>query len=689
MDFTAELKKPIALGPEGKTYTLAEIALQPKDLVQQWMQQLTLQLGLKSAAAKAPKRSALRDGQFTEVDHGDVDYEFGSPNKFFGSHVNLIPLHSAVAGPRLFYGARFYNQALPLTKPEAPLVQALNDDDPDGRTFDENFGSFAGAARAKGDGRVLSVDPNHIEIEDNAGKKSRVSMYNKFPFNRKTSIHSTPTVKPGDTFKKGQLLARSNYTDEQGTLAMGLNARIGLVPYLGKSMDDAVVVSEAFAKKLASDHLYGHDLEYKRGIKGGKAHHMGFFPNKFPKKQLDQLDDDGVIQPGAVVNSGDPIVLATKPRVISSASAQLGLLSKHMRNARTDASILWDQETPGQVVDVQKLRHGVKVNIQTQVPTKEGDKIVLRAGQKGIISKIIPDNDMPRTVDGKPLEVLLNPLGIPSRVNNSLIYELLLGKAARKNGQPYKLPTFLPKGQNWYDMVQAELDKAGVPDTEEVFDPRLNKKLENPITVGDAYVLKLHHTASSKISARGQGAYNADQQPLHGSGEQAQSKRLSGLESHSLLSAGAYGVLREGATLRGQRNDEYWRQLRQGYEPRPPGTPFVWDKFKALLTGAGYQVRKMGQGRERLTFFTDKDLEKQAPLEVKTGDIVDLGTMEPTHGGLFDPALTGGSKWGYINLPFSVPSPAAEEVVRKLLGLTEKDYRAVIAGEMELPDHRK
>lgn len=648
-----------------------------------------LATALMSGNIPQPKRVALRDRQFEEVDDADVDFDFESPSQFFGSHVNLIPLQSAVAGPRLFYGARFYNQAMPLVNAEAPLVQARASNEADGEdtSFDDVFGRYAGAVRADAGGRVVSVSPDTIELLDDAGETRKVELYNRFPFNRKTQLHNTALVKPGDTVAPGQVLAKSNFTDDKGTLAMGVNARVGVVPYFGRSMDDAIVISDAFARRLTSNHLYGHDLEYKRGVKGGKAHYVGIFPQQFTVDQLKKVDDDGVVKPGEELQPGDPIILATKPRVVSSTSAQLGLLSKHMRNARQNAMITWDKDTPGRVVDVEKLRSGVKVNIETNMPAREGDKIVFRSGQKGIISHIIPDEHMPRTTDGSPLEVLLNPLGVPSRVNNSLIYELLLGKAAQKMGKAMKLPSFNQPNEKWFDIVNRALNAAGVTDTEEVFDPKENRKLENPITVGVGHVLKLHHTSESKISARGQGAYTSDQQPLHGGSEAGKSKRLSGLETHSLLSSGAYNMLREGATLRGQRNDEYWRMLRQGHEPRPPGSPFVWDKFKALLSGAGYQTKNLGEGRIRLQFWTDRDLEKHAPLEVKTGDLLDLAKMQPVKGGLFDDSLTGSGSWGYIQLPHPVPNPAAEDVIRKLLGLTEKQFRAVMAGEEELPEH--
>ena len=1002
-------------------------------------------------------RSVVKDNQLQEVPDSEIEYEHLSPNQHLGTHANLVPLQSAVSSGRVFYGARFANQALPVNQREAPLVQLLSDTDPKGRSFDEIIGDEAGNVRATHSGTVHKVEPDQITVKAKDGTEVVHDIYNQFPFNRKTSITSIPLVKTGDSITPGQLLAHSNYTDKQGTLALGTNARVGIVPYKGHSMDDAIVISESMAKRMTSNNLYGHDLEYKRGIKGGKAHYTGLFTHKFVNEQLDKLDDDGVVKKGQVLKSGDPIILATKPRIVSSASAQLGQLSKHMKNARGDASVLWDHDTPGTVLDVARTRSGVKVNVSTDGPAEVGNKLAFRSGGKAVISTIIPDEHMPRTADGKPLEILLNPQSIPSRMNPSLAYEIMLGKVARKTGKPYKLPSVLPKGMPWYDFVQGELNKHGLKDKEEVFDPQMNRKLENPITVGDAHVLVLHHTSASKVSSRGTGSYNcyddqtevltdtgwkfwsaieasdklatvknaelvfekplalhvydydgemlgfegryldwlvtpnhnhfvkfhkpgskfrlmqaselyqrrfyvqqfgmsyaganpdkfslpkrsvlradgrkqwlkgfscafddyaelagwfvsegslavsgcgypgkikiyqcqdvnpenfgriealldrvglnhhkmtntagrvvgvgvhcrvlaehlasefgthalkkhlnqelifagtlarkrllealllgdgtareffnagyatpnkliryctsskaladdvqrlciglgsgavvrtaseagimkcpengkeysrqkayyvgistqrknalvenytdraarhykqtykgkvycatmvtgllyvrrngkpmlsgnSDMIPQHGGGESAQSKRLSGLESNALLSSGAYNILREGATLRGTKNDQYWRELRQGYEPKEPGTPFVWEKFKALLQGAGYHARKMGGGRERLQFLTEKDLDAHRPIPVKTGDLVNMQDLTPIRGGLFDPALTGAQAWGSIQLPHQIPSPAAQDVICKLLGLTEKQYRNIIAGEEELPE---
>ena len=633
------------------------------------------------------KSFALRDNKIQEVDDNEVDVELLSPNNFFSTHINLIPMHSAVQGPRLFYGARFYNQALPLIKPDAPLVQNLDSQDKDGQSFDEKLGKIAGSVVADDDGEVVDLTPDFVKLKKADGSIKSFDLYNNFPFNRKTAITHKPLINKGDVVKKGQMMAKSNYTSDNGSLALGANARVGLVPFKGYSMDDAIVISNSFAKRLTSDHSYTMEQDYDNDVKGGLNHYVSLFPTQFNKEQLKKFDANGIVKPGTVVRQGDPLILATRPRVFSSTTAQLGKLSKAMRQSRHDSSQLWDSDFDGTVTDVAKTKTGYKVIVKSEAPAQMGDKIVFRSGQKGVIANILSDDHMPRTKDGNPLEVLLNPLGIPSRVNNGIIYELLLGKAAAKMGQPVKVPSFNKPGDRWYDFVAKTLKDNDLAETEEVFDPMSNRLLENPITVGVGHILKLHHTSASKASARGQGGYDLDQQPLKGGSEAAKAKRLSGLEVHSLLSAGAYNTLREGATLRGQKNDEYWRALRQGYKPKPPGTPFVWEKFQTLLTGAGLQARKVDGGKLRLGPFTDDDLDKRGAVDIKSGDLVDMNTMDSIPGGLFDQALVGNNKWGKISLPFKLPNPAFEPAVRHLLGLTEKELRGIMSGQTELPEH--
>jgi DNA-directed RNA polymerase subunit beta len=317
-----------------------------------------------------------------------------------------------------------------------------------------------------------------------------------------------------------------------------------------------------------------------------------------------------------------------------------------------------------------------------------GDKIVLRAGNKGIVSKIIPDDEMPRTEDGQPVDVLLNQLGIPSRVNDSMVYELLLGKIAKASGQPIKVPAFTAPGESWREVIRGALNEAGIPDKERLYDPKLGRYLRKPVLVGDGYILKLHHIAESKLSARGQAAYDANEQPLKGGSEAAQAKRDSGLEVAAALSSGAYATLRESSTLRGQANDEFWRTLREGNNPNPPGVPFVWHKFRALLSGAGVNTRDFPDGRIRLGPMTDRALAEYKPITLKNGEIVNPVSLDPEPGGLFDEALVGGNKWGQIELPRALPNPAYEDAIRAILGLTKKQFADVLAGKASLDDFK-
>lgn len=779
--------------------------------------------------------SVIRNSRIETAPDKEIDVELTAPTRFVGTHANIVPLFNTAQSPRLFYAARFVNQAMPIKNRETPLVQALDPEDPDGRSFEDLFGERMGARYFKDkEGEVVAVTPDNISIKLPDGNIKDIDLYNNFQFNRKTQLSNKPLVKVGDKVKKNQILASSNFTDDAGTVSMGINARVALVPYQGYSMDDAIVVSESFAKRLTSEHNYAHELSKEGDLKFGKTHYTALFPRQFTKDQLSTLDDDGVVKPGTVLRKGDPIILATKPKTISS-NSHLGKLGKTFRQMRSDATEVWDHDYPGIVTDSVYGKKNARVFVNADVPLKVGDKQILRNGQKcysadteiltdrgwvafpdlresdkvaalfdrnntqdfytefvepiayavsdfegelfgfenkdvsylvtgnhrvwckvedtfkcitaeqahnkknltfmkdlsgsdiqveecsgffkqpykgkvycvqvsglgivltrrndkqvwcgnSIVSKILPDEQMLRSVDGKPFEVLLNPLALPSRVNAATPYELLLGKLAALDGKPVKVASFGQAGKSRLDEVKAELEKRGISDTEEVFDPLTNRKLEKPVTTGIGYFYKLHHVVDSKISARGQGSYSVDEQPVKGGGEGAQAKRLGGLETTALMAHGAYATLREGATLRGQKNDDYWRLVRQGYTPAEPGKPFVWEKFKALLNGAGYMARDLGKGTLRLSPFTEKDLEKLKPIELKNAKSVNMGTLEPEAGGLFDSTIVAGNRWGKITLPVTVPNPAFEKQIQQLLGITNADMRKVIAGEMTLKE---
>lgn len=199
-------------------------------------------------------------------------------------------------------------------------------------------------------------------------------------------------VKVGDRIEPNQVLAASNYTDNAGTLSMGKNARVAVVPYKGYSMDDAVVVSESFAKRMTSQHSYESSIQKDVDTKFGKNHYVSLFPKNFTAKQLENIGDDGIVKPGTVLHKGDPILLATRPKPINSNAEHLGKLGKIFRSIRNDAAEVWEHDYPGYVTDSIDGRKNAKAFITAEVPLTVGDKLITsRPGQKSIVSKILPD----------------------------------------------------------------------------------------------------------------------------------------------------------------------------------------------------------------------------------------------------------------------------------------------------------
>ena len=633
----------------------------------------------------------VRNNRLEEIadDDQDVDYELTDATRQYGSHTNMIPLQSAVQAPRLFYGGRFTNQALAIEHGEAPLVQNLDTSDAKGRSFDEIVGENLGVIRADRGGHVTAVTPDSIRVVYDDGSRDTIGLYNNMAFNQKSGITSRPILKKGDSFTPGQLVAASSYTDDQGTQNMGLNARIGLAAWKGYSMDDAIPISESFAKRLSAVQYKVIKQDSSDNLKTGLSHYRSLFPNRFSKDKFEAFDDNGMIRPGTIIQPGDPVLLATMPRTLSSTGANVGKLSKALQQQRRDASQTWHGNQPAEVVGTRKTKNGYKVVLKYTKPTEDGDKIVLRQGAKATTSKIIPDDQMPHTEDGQPLDVLLNPLSLVSRANPASQHEIRLGKIAKKLGSPLKIPSYLPKGENWNDYIDKLEADNDVQSQERVFDPETQRFLSAPITVGYGFVNKLHHTSEGKVSARGTGSYDQNQQPSRGSGDMAQAKRYSGLENYATLSSGAYSLMRENSTLRGQENHDYWRALRSAKTLPKVGEPFVWNKFRAILSGAGMNTREVGKGKFRLAPFTDKDLDDKKPVSLDNGELVNLKDLTPVAGGLFDSRLLNGEKWGRIKLPRPVINPAMEDTVRVMLGITKQQLEDVLAGRLDLQEARE
>jgi len=629
---------------------------------------------------KLPVVAALVNGRLKYVPREETQYSLPHMDSTLSSLSNMVPMKTMVKGHRVIMGSRMFTQALPLVGAQAPHVQSATADDPT-TSHEDEMGTRLGATRAEAHGQVVSVSPDGIVLRDKDGNKKTIELYNDMPYNRKTFLHQTPMVQPGDVVKPGQLLARSNFTDDKGSAALGLNMRVAYLPFRGKNYEDASVISESAAKRLTSEHMYQHEAQWDENTHVGKKAFTSLFPAVYDKKLLDNFDDKGAIQKGTTVNYGDPLVLVAKKK-----DTVYGKVHRGRAGSFTDETVTWDHHSPGVVTDVEHTDKGVSVVVKNQSVMEVGDKLTGRFGDKGVIAEIVPDHQMPHDKDGNPFEVLVSPLGLISRVNPAQVIEATLGKVADKTGKPYKIKDF-DNQNSLIDFAQSELDKHGLSDKEDLFDPETGRKIPGVLT-GSRFFMKLHHTSESKAQGRSMGSYTAEGTPAKGGSEGA--KRVGMLDLGALLSHGAGKVIRDAKMVRGQANPDYWSQFMAGYAPPLPKIPHVYEKFVGQLRASGINVTRQGT-KTNIMAMTDKDVDQlSGTREIQNSETVDWkGRMKPVPGGLFDEALTGGhggNRWSKITLHEPMPNPIMEDPIRRVLGLTEKQFRGVLAGQATLFD---
>ena len=630
----------------------------------------------------SPRVAAMRGGKMVYVPKSEIDLELPSMEEAFNPLSNIIPMKSQVKGQRLVMASRMTTQALPVLEAESPLVQSGVPGTDGKQSYEEVYARAMGALRAPSAGKVLDVTPDEIKVQYADGRVESHDLYNNFPFNRKTFIHQTPVVKPGDVVQPDQLLAHSNYTDKNGATGLGKNARTAYVAWQGKNFEDATVISESFAKKMSSEHMYQHELEISDKTKLGKKNFIQLFPGKFDKETLKRLDDNGVVKPGTVVNYGDPLILGTSQK-----ESAYNKVHKQGQAGYNDATITWDHHDAGVITDVVMGKKGPTVVVKAASPMQIGDKMSGRYGDKGVIADIIPDHEMPHDADGKPFEVLLNPLGIITRTNPSQIAELYLGKIAAKRGAPIKVQDFdTTKDMNAW--VLNELKREGLSDLDDIIDPSKDQKIKS-VATGNRFFMKLHHMAEAKGQSRSGGGYTMEDTPAKGGAEGA--KRIAMLETNALLSHGATSTLQDVSTVRGQKNDQYWMQFMSGYNPEVPKVPFVYEKFVNQLKAAGVNVVKQGS-QTNIMALTDKDINELAgDRELTSAEGVDWNKqLQEIPNGLFDKAKTGGhggNRWSFIRLHEPMPNPVMEEPIRRMLGLTQKQFQGVLSGDHVLPKY--
>jgi len=625
---------------------------------------------------------AIQKGKTVKVPRDQVDYVIPSLAHMFSQGVNLNNMPTSMQAGRQFYAAKFTTQFLPLKESEAPLVDTLM---PDGKqTFREYYGKKSGTLNSPVDGTVVDVDDDQITVQDAEGNVKKIDAVKNFPFNRLSGISYFPVVEKGQQINKGDMLARSNFTDKNGSINLGRNLKVAMIPARGESHDDAVVLSESASRKLATERMYGFDLEAKHGIEMGRDKYMSLFPKQFTLDQYKSLDDLGVAKPGTVLKKGDPIIVGIGPKLMTAADAQLGRLHKTLRNTFTDKAVTWEHDYEGQVVDaVARGGRAVAVNVVCAPPLAEGDKVSSDFAVKGVVNKIIPDDKMPQDqATGEPYEILFNPMSILSRVSPNQIISMALAKVAKKTGQQVRIPQDAPE-EGWTAWAQNLLKEHGIKDTADIFDPESGKTIKD-IGDGYTYVHAFHHLSEKKLSARGGGGgYDISEQPAKGGFEGA--KRFSGLDLGAALGHGVPHVIKDALGIRGTKNEEFWKTLRAGNPLPTPQVPFIYTKFLNTMRAGGVNVIENGS-KTKILPMTDRDVDKLAPNEINSSDMLD-DDFKPRPGGLFDAGLTGGTdglKFTHIKLDDTVPNPIMEEPIRRILGLRVKDMEAVLSGDQQL-----
>jgi DNA-directed RNA polymerase beta subunit len=629
--------------------------------------------------------TAMANGKMREVPKSEVTLEVPSFAHMNSAATSLNPMPTGFQPARAFYGAKFWSQYMPQAKGEVPLVDSIMPDSDD--TVSEHYGRLIGTLKAPAAGTVSSVTEEAITVRDAQGGAHKIELVKHFPFNRLTGISYFPTVKKGDPVTPGQMLAHSNFTDPtSGSLVMGQNLRTAVIPYKGRSYEDAYVISQSAAQRLATERLYGFDQEAKHGVELGRNRYASLFPQRFKKAQLEKLDEHGVASPGSILEKGDPIILAVGPKLLGPEDVQLGRLHKALRHAQTDKATVWDHDYPGLVVDAVNLRGGAKVNIAAQVPVKVGDKLSTRYGLKGVVGTIVPDDEMPRDAGtDAPYDLLLNPMGILSRVAPAQLAEMQLAKLAKITGKQVRIPQEAPE-EGWNEWALKQLKDANIPESEALFDPGMGRTLP-PVATGYTYTMAFHHLGEKKLSERGSTgvSYTSDEQPSRGGGESQQAKKMSQMDMTALLAHGATEVIKDAQVIRGAKNDEFWKALKLGLPLPEPKVPFVYNKFLNTLKAGGINIRDQGNIMTLLP-MTDDDVLAMSRGKIENSGLVD-DDMSPIKGGLFDVGRTGGlpgKLWSHLELNEPMPNPVFEEPIRRLLGLTQKQLEGVIAGTEQI-----
>ena len=525
--------------------------------------------------------------EILEVSPDRVDYMDVSPTQLVSVATAMIPFLESDDAKRSLMGSNMQRQAVPLIKAEAPII---------GTGIEYKAAQDSGTCIVAGqDGVVTYVDGDKVVVEGKMGKEEH--LLTKFKrSNQGTCLNQRPIVVSGTKVKKGDVLVDGSST-EQGEMALGKNILIGFMTWEGYNYEDAILISEDLVKDdvLTSIHIEDYDCE-ARDTKLGPEEITREIPN-VGDDALKDLDENGIIRIGAEVRPGDILVGKVTPKGETELTAEEKLLraifGEKSREVR-DTSLRVPHGEAGTIIDVKiytrensdELAPGVHKVVRIYIAQKKkisvGDKICGRHGNKGIISRVLPREDMPYLPDGTPLQIVLNPLGIPSRMNVGQVLEVHLGYIAKQLGWKVATPVF--DGAKEED-IEKLFEQAGLSGTCKfpVRDGRTGELFDNEVTVGYMYMLKLYHLVDDKIHARSIGPYSlVTQQPLGGKA-QFGGQRFGEMEVWALEAYGAAYALQEILTV---KSDDVSGRLKtyesivKGESVPEPGIP---ESFRVLI----------------------------------------------------------------------------------------------------------
>ena len=569
-------------------------------------------------------------GAVEMVPEDRVDYMDISPKQVVSVATAMIPFLENDDANRALMGSNMQRQAVPLVRREAPII---------GTGIEYRAAKDSGAVVvAKNDGIVERVSADEIIIKKENGDKDRYKLLKFKRSNSGTCVNQAPIVSKNEEVKAGDVIADGPATDH-GEIALGRNCLIAFMTWEGYNYEDAVLINERLVKedRLSTIHIEEYECE-ARDTKLGPEEITRDIPN-VGENAIKNLDDRGIIRIGAEVDSGDILVGKVTPKGETELTAEERLLraifGEKAREVR-DTSLKVPHGESGIIVDIRiftrengdDLSPGVNELVRCYIAKKRkikvGDKMAGRHGNKGVISRVLPEEDMPFMDDGTPMDIVLNPQGIPSRMNIGQVLEMHLGLAAKKLG--WYVATSVFDGANEYDIMDA-LEMAGYPRDGKLtlYDGRTGESFDNRITVGYMYYLKLHHLVDDKLHARSTGPYSlVTQQPLGGKA-QFGGQRFGEMEVWALEAYGASHILQEILTVKSddvKGRVETYEAIVKGENIPEPGMPESFRVLMKELQSLCLDVSALDQKGLAIDIKESVDDEEEAVGEFKIESIV-------------------------------------------------------------------